>query len=61
MLYANPNTPGAKVNFKEKYDNYIGGQWVPPVNGEYFENSTPVTGQVFTKAARSSRPILNWL
>ncbi|MFC9541473.1 aldehyde dehydrogenase family protein [Lysinibacillus sp. NPDC056959] len=54
MIYANPNTPGAVVNFKEKYDNFIGGEWVPPVKGQYFENKTPVTGQVFTKAARST-------
>lgn len=54
MIYANPNTPGAVVNFKEKYDNFIGGEWVAPVKGQYFENKTPVTGQVFTKAARST-------
>ncbi|SEJ15477.1 aldehyde dehydrogenase [Bhargavaea ginsengi] len=53
-VYANPNTEGAKVNFREKYDNYIGGQWVPPAKGEYFDNITPVTGQVFTKVARST-------
>jgi aldehyde dehydrogenase len=53
-VYAKPNTEGAKVNFREKYDNYIGGQWVPPAKGEYFDNITPVTGQVFTKVARST-------
>ena len=26
-VYAFPNTEGAKVNFKERYDNYIGGKW----------------------------------
>lgn len=54
MIYAKPNTDGAVVNFKEKYDNFIGGKWVPPVKGEYFDNPTPVTGEVFTKAARST-------
>ncbi|MCM3390044.1 aldehyde dehydrogenase family protein [Ureibacillus chungkukjangi] len=54
MIYANPNTAGAIVNFKEKYDNFIGGEWVAPVKGQYFENRTPVTGEVFTKAARST-------
>ncbi|MCW1929367.1 aldehyde dehydrogenase [Bhargavaea beijingensis] len=53
-VYAKPNTEGAKVNFREKYDNYIGGQWVPPAKGEYFDNITPVTGQVFTQVARST-------
>ncbi len=54
MIYANPNTEGAVVNFKDKYDNFIGGKWVPPVKGQYFENKSPVTGKVFTKAARST-------
>ena len=54
MIYANPNTEGAVINFKEKYENYIGGQWVAPVKGEYFDNVTPVTGEVFTKAAKST-------
>ncbi len=54
LAYAFPNTEGAVVNFKEKYDNFIGGQWTPPVNGEYFDNVTPVTGKVFTKVARST-------
>ncbi len=54
MAYAFPNTEGAIINFKEKYDNYIGGQWTQPVNGEYFDNVTPVTGKVYTKVARST-------
>jgi len=54
MIYANPNTPGALIHFKEKYDNFIGGEWVAPVKGQYFDNKTPVTGQVFTQAARST-------
>ncbi|WP_085993966.1 acetaldehyde dehydrogenase ExaC [Oceanobacillus senegalensis] len=54
MIYANPNTEDALINFREKYDNFIGGEWVAPVKGEYFDVKTPVTGQVFTKAARSS-------
>src|SRR5690625_7734959 len=33
--------------FKKRYDNYIGGQWVPPVAGEYFENISPITGEAF--------------
>ena len=41
--------------FKSKYDNYIGGQWVAPVGGEYFDNISPVNGQVFTRAARSKK------
>lgn len=54
MIYANPNTEGAVINFKEKYDNFIGGEWVAPVKGVYFDNVSPVNGKVFTKAAKSS-------
>ena len=54
MVYAFPNTEGAVVNFKERYDNYIGGKWMTPVKGQYFDNVTPVTGQVLTKVARST-------
>ncbi|GBG14944.1 aldehyde dehydrogenase [Novimethylophilus kurashikiensis] len=53
MIYANPGQPGAKVTFQSRYDNFIGGKWVPPVAGEYFDVITPVTGQIFTQAARS--------
>lgn len=54
MAYAFPNTEGAVVNFKERYDNYIGGKWTPPTRGQYFENITPVTGKAFTEIARST-------
>ncbi len=53
-LYAAPGTPGAKVSFKPRYDNFIGGKFVPPVEGQYFDVITPITGQVYTQAARSS-------
>ena len=54
MIYANPNTEGSLVQFKERYENYIGGEWVPPVKGQYLEVKSPVTGKVFTLVARSS-------
>ncbi|MFM2054538.1 MAG: hypothetical protein RL456_2575 [Pseudomonadota bacterium] len=54
MLYAQPNTPGAKVQYKPRYDNFIGGQWVAPVSGQYFDVITPISGQVYTQAARSN-------
>ena len=59
MIYANPNTPGALINFKDTYDNFIGGQWVAPIEGQYFENITPVTGKVFCKVARSTAKDIN--
>ena len=54
MLYANPGQAGSKVTFKSQYQNYIGNEWVKPVKGQYFENSTPVTGEVFTEIPRST-------
>ncbi|MGB2833159.1 MAG: aldehyde dehydrogenase family protein [Methylotenera sp.] len=45
---------GVKIPYKAKYDNFIGGKWVAPVKGEYFDVITPITGKPYTKAARSS-------
>ena len=54
MIYAAPGTADAKIAFKAHYNNFIGGQFVAPVKGEYFDVITPITGKPFTKAARSS-------
>ena len=43
-----------KPKFKNQYENYIGGKWVAPVKGEYFENISPVDGKSFTKIPRST-------
>ena len=56
MIYAAPGTAGAPVSFKAQYNNFIGGQWVAPVDGQYFDVITPISGQVYTQAARSSAP-----
>ncbi|WP_100402644.1 aldehyde dehydrogenase [Bacillus sp. FJAT-42315] len=53
MIYAQPGQANAKVNFKKRYDNWINGEWTAPVNGEYFSNFTPVTGEAFCEVARS--------
>ncbi|HET8795881.1 MAG TPA: aldehyde dehydrogenase family protein, partial [Arthrobacter sp.] len=52
-VYAQPGQDGSKITFKPRYENWIGGEWVSPVGGEYFENVTPVTGKAFTEVARS--------
>jgi len=44
-----------KPQFKDKYENFIGGKFVPPVLGGYFDNISPIDGKVFTKAARSTK------
>ncbi len=53
MIYAAPGTADAKIAYKAHYDNFIGGQFVAPIKGEYFDVVTPITGQPYTKAARS--------
>ncbi|MBP3035121.1 aldehyde dehydrogenase family protein [Arthrobacter sp. zg-ZUI100] len=53
-VYAQPGTEGSKYSFKPRYENWIGGEWVPPVKGGYFENVSPVTGQVFCEVARGT-------
>jgi aldehyde dehydrogenase len=52
--YAAPGELGSPVELKERYDNFIGGHWVAPVQGEYSENVTPATGQPFTEVPRST-------
>lgn len=52
-------TLGVAIPFKEKYDNFINGQWSAPVDGEYFDNVSPVTGKVFCQAARSTEKDIN--
>ncbi|KWA30751.1 aldehyde dehydrogenase [Burkholderia multivorans] len=39
--------------YKQKYANFIGGKWVPPVAGEYFTNVSPITGQPLCDVPRS--------
>ena len=55
MIYKKPNSPGSVVSFKPRYENFIGGEWVAPVGGEYFDNPSPVDNQVFTKVPRSRK------
>ena len=53
-VYAQPGTEGSKVSFKPRYENWIGGEWVAPVKGQYFENVSPVTGKAFCEVARGT-------
>ena len=59
MIYAQPGTAGALFNVKPRYGNYIGGQFVPPVNGKHFTNTTPVTGAVCGEFPRSDADDVN--
>ncbi|OYX11177.1 MAG: aldehyde dehydrogenase, partial [Acidovorax sp. 32-64-7] len=53
-VYAAPGTAGAKIAYKAQYNNFIGGKWVAPVKGQYFDVISPVNGKVYTQAARST-------
>ncbi len=54
MVYVPPNHDGSKVSFRARYENFIGGEWVKPVKGQYFANVSPVTGKPFCEIARST-------
>jgi aldehyde dehydrogenase len=53
-VYAAPGAAGAPLSFKTRYDNFINGKFVAPVGGQYFDVITPISGRVFTQAARST-------
>ncbi len=53
MIYGAPGSTDAKIKYKDKYDNFIGGKFVAPVKGQYFDVITPINGKNYTKAARS--------
>ena len=54
MLYAAPGTAGAKIAYQARYDNFIGGSWLAPVKGQYFDVITPINGRPYTQVARST-------
>ncbi len=53
-VYANPGTPDAVFTYNHRYDNFIGGEYVAPVRGQYFENPSPVNGKIFCEVSRST-------
>ena len=52
--YAAPGSEGAIVSYQARYDHFIGGEYVAPARGQYFENPSPVNGQPFTEIARGT-------
>ena len=52
--YAAPGAEGAIVSYESRYDHWIGGAYVPPSRGQYFENPSPVNGRPFTEIARGT-------
>ena len=55
MIFANPGSPDSLITFKSQYQNYIGGDWIAPVGGQYFDNVSPVNGAVFCQVPRSDQ------
>lgn len=52
--YAAPGTEGALMSYASRYGHFIGGEYVEPALGRYFDNPSPVNGQPFTEVARGS-------
>lgn len=53
MRYAYPGASGAIISLKPRYNNFIGGGFMLPVKGQYFANTTPVTGEAIDGSPRS--------
>ncbi len=53
-VYEAPGKAGSVVSLKQRYENFIGGKWVAPVQGQYMANISPVTGQPFCQVAKST-------
>ncbi|MEM9387718.1 MAG: aldehyde dehydrogenase [Pseudomonadota bacterium] len=43
-----------RITVRQRYDNFIGGNWVAPAEGRYFDNVSPLTGRPVCQVARSS-------
>ena len=54
MIQQALNELSKQIRIRPRYDNFIGGQWVPPVKGQYFTNLTPITGKPLCEIARST-------
>ncbi len=53
-VYEAPGKAGSVVSLKPRYENFIGGKWVAPVQGQYMANISPVNGQPFCEVPRST-------
>ena len=53
-VYSAPGRDGSSIEVAGRYGHYIGGAWVDPVTGAYFENLSPVNGKPFTEIARGT-------
>src|SRR5262245_61358746 len=53
MLHQVIETLNARVALRKRYANYIGGKWVPPIDCQYFDNISTITGKTICQVARS--------
>ncbi|PFG34192.1 acetaldehyde dehydrogenase ExaC [Sanguibacter antarcticus] len=53
-IYAAPGTPDSLVTFRSRYEHWIGGGWVAPVTGQYFDDISPVNGRPFAEVGRGT-------
>ena len=60
MLHQVIETLNSRVALRPRYDNFIGGKWVAPVDGRYFDNNSPITGKMVCQIARSQAPTSSW-
>ena len=55
-----PGEYGFPLKLKTRYDNFIGGEWVAPADGEYYQNLTPVTGQLLCEVRLRANETSIW-
>ena len=60
MIYAAPGTAGAKIVYKAQYNNFIGGKWVAPTKGEYFDVITPTPARFTPRPLAPQPKTSNW-
>jgi aldehyde dehydrogenase len=53
MLHQVIESLKARIALRPRYDNFIGGEWVAPAEGRYFDNVSPITGKPVCQIARS--------
>jgi aldehyde dehydrogenase len=53
-VYSPPGSSDSRIAVSGRYENFIGGEWVAPIKGGYFENISPVNGKPFTEIARGT-------
>jgi len=53
-VYAPPGSADSLVSVESRYGHFIGGNWVEPKKGEYFENISPVNGKAFCEVGRGT-------